>query len=55
MQLPRGTGPLAEHIKAVQKAIRESEIADVPVLFWMQPDTQNLTKLEEELSTTMSL
>jgi hypothetical protein len=55
MQLPRGTGPLTEYIKAVQRAIRDSEIADVPVLFWMQPDTQSLTKLEEELSTTMSL
>jgi hypothetical protein len=55
MQLPRGTGPLADHIKAVHKAIRESEIADVPVLFWMQPDTQSLTKFEEELSTTMPL
>jgi hypothetical protein len=55
VQLPRGTGPIADHIKAVQEAIKESEIVDVPVLFWLQPDTQSLEKLEAELSTTMTL
>lgn len=55
MQIPRGTGPLADHITMVKEAIQESEIVDVPVLFWLQPDTLSLATLEEELSTTMPL
>ena len=55
MRLPRGSGSITDHIHAVREAIQRSELVDVPVLFWMQPDSTGLATLENELSTTMTL